>query len=79
MLNVFCNAPIWRSNPHTLERLALKTEEYLIQAADQCRQLAREGEGLIARLQTISHEMMAKAVELDTARDKIKKPENRRN
>jgi hypothetical protein len=57
----------------------LKTEDYLVHAADQCQQLAREGEELIARLQAISHEMMAKAVELDTARDKITKKEDRRN
>ena len=57
----------------------MKTEEYLIHAADQCRQLARDGQELIVRLQSISHEMMAKAVELDTARDKIKKGEPRQN
>jgi hypothetical protein len=52
----------------------LKTEEYLVEAADRCTRLAREGRGLIERLEAISHELMAKAVELDTdrERDKIK-------
>ncbi len=48
----------------------LKTEEYLIQTADQCIGLAREGRGLVERLEAISHELMARAVELDTMRDK---------
>ena len=49
-----------------------KTEEYLIETADRCTRLAREGRGLIERLEAISHELMAKAVELDTTRDKRK-------
>jgi hypothetical protein len=48
----------------------LKTEEYLLETADRCTRLAREGRGLIDRLEAISHELMAKAVELDTTRDK---------
>jgi hypothetical protein len=48
----------------------LKTEEYLVETADRCTRLAREGRGLIERLEAISHELMAKAVELDTKRDK---------
>jgi len=48
----------------------LKTEEYLVETADRCIRLAREGRQLIERLETISHELMAKAVELDTTRDK---------
>jgi hypothetical protein len=48
----------------------LKTEEYLVEAADRCSQLAREGRGLIEKLESISHELMAKAVELDTMRDR---------
>jgi hypothetical protein len=48
----------------------LKTEEYLIQTADQCIRLAHEGRALIERLEAISHELMARAVELDTKRDK---------
>lgn len=51
----------------------LKTEEYLIQTADRCIRLAQEGKELIVRLEAISNELMAKAVELDTARDKIQK------
>jgi hypothetical protein len=50
--------------------IMLKTEEYLIETADQCIRLAREGRALIERLEVISHELMARAVELDTMRDK---------
>jgi len=48
----------------------LKTEEYLIETADRCIRLAREGRELVERLEAISQELMAKAVELDTVRDK---------
>ncbi|HEY7999066.1 MAG: hypothetical protein WA743_12195 [Pseudolabrys sp.] len=48
----------------------LKTEEYLVETADRCTRLAREGRGLIEQLEAISHELMAKAVEIDTKRDK---------
>jgi hypothetical protein len=48
----------------------LKTEEFLVETADRCIRLAREGRGLIERLEVLSHELMAKAVELDTNRDK---------
>ena len=47
-----------------------KTEEYLIETADRCARLARESRELTERLETISHELMAKAVELDSERDK---------
>ena len=47
-----------------------KTEEYLVDTADRCIRLVREGRGLIERLEAISHELMAKAVELDTEREK---------
>lgn len=47
-----------------------KPEEYLIEAADECSRLAREGRGLIERLEAIGNELMAKAVELDTERDR---------
>ena len=50
----------------------LKMEEYLVETADHCIRLAKEGRGLVARLEAISHELMAKAVELDTKRDKNK-------
>ena len=52
----------------------LKTEEYLVETADRCIRLAREGRQLVERLEAIGNEMMAKAVELDTARDKNQKP-----
>lgn len=48
----------------------LKTEEYLIETADRCIRLAHEGRNLIARLEAIGNELMARAVELDTTRDK---------
>ncbi len=51
----------------------LKIEEYLVETADHCIRLAREGRTLIDRLESISNELMAKAVELDTKRDKNKK------
>jgi hypothetical protein len=51
----------------------LKTEEYLVEAADRCTKLAKDGRGLIKQLEDISHELMAKAVELDTKRDKNEK------
>jgi hypothetical protein len=54
--------------------IMLKTEEYLIETADRCIRLAREGRELVSRLEAISNELMAKAVELDTARQKTKKP-----
>ena len=51
----------------------LKSEEYLVETADRCTKLANEGRGLIKQLEAISHELMAKAVELDTNRDKKQK------
>ena len=48
----------------------LKTEEYLVETADRCIRLAREGRQLVESLESISNELMAKAVELDTKRDK---------
>ena len=48
----------------------LKTEEYLIETADRCIRLAHEGRQLVERLEAISNELMAKAVEIDTSRDK---------
>jgi hypothetical protein len=53
--------------------IMLKLEEYLVETADHCIRLANEGRGLVARLEAISHELMAKAVELDTKRDKSEK------
>ena len=51
----------------------LKIEEYLVETADHCIRLAREGRQLVDRLEAISNELMAKAVELDTKRDKNQK------
>jgi len=53
--------------------IMLKTEEYLVETADRCIRLAREGRQLVERLESISNELMAKAVELDTKRDKNQK------
>ena len=47
-----------------------KTEEYLIETADRCIRLARGGRELIEQLEAMGNELMAKAVELDTERDK---------
>jgi hypothetical protein len=55
------------------EDIMLKTEEYLIETADRCIRLAREGRQLVERLEAISNELMAKAVEIDTNRDKNRK------
>jgi hypothetical protein len=59
---------ISRANRHG--DIMQKTEEYLVETADRCTRLAREGRGLIEQLEAISHELMAKAVEIDTKRDK---------
>jgi hypothetical protein len=50
-----------------------KTEEFLIETADRCTGLAREGRELIERLEAMRNDLMAKAVELDTTRQKAKK------
>lgn len=47
-----------------------KTEEYLIEAADQCIRLAQAGREIAADLEAMSNSLMAKAVELDTARQR---------
>jgi len=51
----------------------LRTEEYLVETADRCIRLAKEGRELLASLEAISNGLMAKAVELDTERQKNKK------
>ena len=48
----------------------MKTEDYLIQTADRCVRLARAGREIAADLEAMSNELMAKAVELDTSREK---------
>ena len=50
-----------------------KTAEYLIETADQCSGLAREGRALIERLESLRNDLIAKAVELDTNRQKAEK------
>ncbi|MDO9412000.1 MAG: hypothetical protein Q7T81_05435 [Pseudolabrys sp.] len=47
-----------------------KTEEYLIDTADQCVKLARAGREMAAQLEAMSNNLMAKAVELDTSRQR---------
>jgi hypothetical protein len=49
------------------------TEQYLIEAADRCTRLARIGRELAASLESMSNDLMARAVELDTARDRKSK------
>ena len=51
----------------------LKTAEYLIETADRCIRLAQAGRELVTRLESIGNELMAKAVELDTTRQKTQK------
>ena len=46
------------------------TEEYLIETADRCKRLARAGREIAASLEAMSNDLMAKAVEIDTKRDK---------
>ena len=48
------------------------TEEYLIETADRCKRLARAGREIVASLESMSNDLMAKAVEIDTKRDKTK-------
>jgi len=51
----------------------LKTEEYLIQTADRCNRLAQAGREIADNLEALRDELMAKAVELDTNREKKQK------
>ena len=48
-------------------------EEYLIETADRCNRLARIGRELADSLEAMRVDLMARAVELDTARDKKQK------
>jgi hypothetical protein len=50
----------------------LTTEEYLIETADRCIRLAREGRQIADSLETMSNDLMAKAVELETTQQKNK-------
>ena len=53
------------------------TEEFLIEAADRCKRLARQGRELAAGLETMGNDLMAKAVEIDTVRQKTEKSQRR--
>jgi hypothetical protein len=53
------------------------TEQYLIDTADRCRRLARTGRELAESLEAMSNDLMAKAVELDTDRERQAKEEKR--
>lgn len=55
----------------------MSTEEFLIETADRCKRLAREGRQLAANLENMSNDLMAKAVELDTARQKTERNRKR--
>ena len=46
------------------------TEQYLIETADKCARLARRERDLAADLEAVSQELLAKAVQLDTARER---------
>ena len=47
-----------------------KTEDYLIETADRCIRLARAGREIASDLEAMSNDLMAKAVALDTAKDR---------
>ncbi len=47
-----------------------RTEHYLIDMADECVQLARAGREMASQLEAMSDKLMAKAVELDTAKQR---------
>jgi len=47
-----------------------ETEQYLIETADRCARLARLGREIAADLEAMSNDLMAKAVTIDTARDR---------
>jgi hypothetical protein len=47
-----------------------ETEQYLIEAADKCARLARLGREIAADLDGMGHDLMARAVAMDTARDR---------
>ena len=50
-------------------------EQYLIDKADQCIRLARAGREMADSLEAMGNDLMAKAVALDTARDRDDKDE----
>lgn len=50
-------------------------EQYLIEKADQCIRLARAGRDMADSLEAMGNDLMAKAVALDSARDRLNKDE----
>ena len=46
------------------------TEQYLIETADKCARLARLGREIADDLEAMSTDLLAKAVTIDTARDR---------
>lgn len=50
-------------------------EQYLIEKADQCIRLARAGREMADSLEAMGNDLMAKAVALDTVRDRDDKDE----
>ena len=46
------------------------TEQYLIETADKCARLARLWREIAADLEAMSNDLMARAVTMDTARDR---------
>jgi hypothetical protein len=51
------------------------TEQYLIEAADRCNRLARAGREIAEDLEALGNDLMAKAVALDTERQKNQQPQ----
>ena len=61
--------------------MTVQNADYLLAKAEQCFELAREAErglkstaDLSKVLSDLGHELMAKAVEVDAARDRARKP-----
>lgn len=52
-------------------------EQYLIEKADQCIRLARAGREMADNLEAMGNDLMAKAVALDSHRDRAHKDERR--
>lgn len=50
-------------------------EHYLIEKADECARLARVGREMADSLEAMGNDLMAKAVELNSARDRDAKDE----
>ena len=66
--------PFWFAYAAQSKRdLMSKTEDYLIQTADRCNRLAQAGREIADDLEVLRDELMAKAVELDTNREKKQK------